>query len=285
MSNKMVQVAMMKVRKLQRLASANPKGENDHIPLAPFFQSHLSRRCELGSTSDCQVSIADDGRRETEKALAGKLGRPTQLAEAVIFPESGVLPSPAADVVGVDAAAVVVDGAHGAEGGYVLVPEDAAVEAAATHCWSEKPLWSPISTSELCDEHVAAVDALVADRPPSARVRNENKANITLTVVDFRLLVGERWLNDELKLLCGASQSSSQATELVVGGQPSRACVAAEDVHVQHVLFRSLVGARRLLRRQRRAHVGLEERSRHWRCRPGDHPRQRRQPALGAGGH
>jgi len=198
MTHKMVQVAMMNIRKLQRLASANPKGKNDHLPLAPFFHSQLSRRCARGSACACEVSIADDGRRETEQALAGKLCRPTHLADADIFPESGALPSPAEDVVGVDAAAVVVDDAHGVEGGSVPLPDDATVEAAAMHCWSEMPLWSPISTMALCDEHVAAVDALVADRPPSARVRKEKKAKITLTVADFRLLVGERWSNDEL---------------------------------------------------------------------------------------
>jgi len=204
MTHKMVQVAMMNIRKLQRLSSANPKAENDHIPLAPFFHSQLSRRCERGSSCLCQASIADDGRRETEQTLAVKLGQPTHSAEADILPELGALPTPSADAVGVDAAAVVTNDADGAAGGSTLLPDDAAVAAVAMRCSSDKPLWSSISTLPLCGEHVAAVNALVADRPPSAHVRRGNKAKITLTVADFRLLVGERWLNDELMNSCVA---------------------------------------------------------------------------------
>jgi len=198
MTHKMVQVAMMNIRKLQRLSSANPKSENDHIPLAPFFHSQLARRCELGSSCPCQSSIADDGRRETEQTLADKLGRPTHTANAGTVPETGSSSSAAAGVGGDGTAAVVVNGVQPADGGSALLPDDAAVEAAAMQSWSVRTLWLPMSTSSLSDEHAAAVDALVAERPPSARVRTQNKAKITLTVADFRLLVGERWLNDEL---------------------------------------------------------------------------------------
>jgi len=89
MTHKMVQVAMMNIRKLQRLASANPKSENDHIPLAPFFHSQLARQCELGSTCLCQSSIADDGRRETEQTSAVNLGQLMRSANADTWPQSG----------------------------------------------------------------------------------------------------------------------------------------------------------------------------------------------------
>jgi len=49
MTQKMVQVAMMNIRKLDRLSSANPKSENDHVPQAPFFHSLLARDCQRWS--------------------------------------------------------------------------------------------------------------------------------------------------------------------------------------------------------------------------------------------
>jgi len=202
MTHKMVQVAMMNIRKLQRLASANPKAENDHVPLAPFFHSQLARNCERGSSCSCQASMAEDGRRETEQTLAVKLGLPAHSSAAETSHKegalSGVLPSPVQSVAVDNSAAAVVEEAHGADVGSALHPDDAEVEAALTRSLSDRPLWLPMSTTALCDEHAAAVDALVADRSPSARVRLENMAKITLTVADFRLLVGERWLNDEL---------------------------------------------------------------------------------------
>jgi len=198
MTHKMVQVAMMNIRKLQRLSSANPKSENDHISLAPFFHSQLARQCELGSSCECQSSIADNGRRETEQTLAVKLGRSTDTADAGTLTESAPLDSPAAGAGGDGAAAIAHNVVPCTDGGSVPLPDDAAVDAAAMQNWSERTLWLPMSTSSLRDEHVAAVDALVGERPPSEHVRTQNKANITLTVADFRLLVGERWLNDEL---------------------------------------------------------------------------------------
>ena len=221
MTHKMVQVAIMNIRKLQRLASANRKAENDHVPLAPFFDSQLARRCELGSTCHFQSSIADDRRRKTEQNLAVKLGQLISLVDAGTSPQLGSLVTPSAAVGEDGAAASVDDGAFVPDGGSARYPDDAAVGAAAMQFLSDGRRWSPLSTTALSDEHAAAVDALVADRPPSARVRMQNKAKISLTVADFRLLVGERWLNDELtnsfvalvnhraKLLSSSSVSNS----------------------------------------------------------------------------
>jgi len=204
MTHKMLQVAMMNIRKLQRLSSANPYSENDHIPLAPFFHSQLARHCERGSSCHCQSSIADNGRRETDQAFAVKLGRPTDQADTGTLPESGSFASPAAAVGGDGGATIAFNGVQFADGGSALLPDDAAVDATTMQSWRHGTLLSPMSTSALCDEHAAAVDALVAERPPSARVRPQNKAKVTLTVADFRLLVGERWLRDELMNSCVA---------------------------------------------------------------------------------
>ena len=227
MTHKMVQIAMMNIRKQQRLASANPKAENDHIPLAPFFHSQLSRHCQRGSDCDCQDSIANDGHRDTEDALAVKLGWPTHLAEEITSPAPRASPSPSAAAVGDGAAAAVDNVVQGDDGGSAHPPDDAALDAVgAMQCLSVRPRWMPMSTEPLCDEHTAAVEALVADRPPSSPVRTANKAKITLTVSDFRLLVGERWLNDELmnsfvallnhraKLLCSSSVGGTAARTL-----------------------------------------------------------------------
>jgi len=227
MTHKMVQIAMMNIRKQQRLASANPKAENDHIPLAPFFHSQLSRHCQRGSDCDCQDSIANDGHRDTEDALTVKLGWPTHLAEEFTSPAPRASTCPSAAAVGDGAAAAVDNGVQGDDGGSAHPPDDAALDAVgAMHCWSVRPRWMPMSTAPLCDEHAAAVQALVADRPPSSPVRTANKAKITLTVSDSRLLVGERWLNDELmnsfvallnhraNLLCSSSVGGPAARTL-----------------------------------------------------------------------
>lgn len=56
--HKMAQVAMMNVRKIHRLLQVNSGAENDHIPLAPFYHSRVSRACQRGSFCSCQ---SDDG--------------------------------------------------------------------------------------------------------------------------------------------------------------------------------------------------------------------------------
>jgi len=82
MTHKMVQVAMMNIRKLRRLSSDNPKGENDHVPLAPFFDSQLARECHRGSGCVCQASIVVTGRCETEAALQKQVFGDRHLDEA-----------------------------------------------------------------------------------------------------------------------------------------------------------------------------------------------------------
>lgn len=70
---KMVQVAMMNVRKIYRMSQANGGGENDHIPLSPFYHSRVSRVCQRGSACSCLASVADTGCRQSEGALLVKM--------------------------------------------------------------------------------------------------------------------------------------------------------------------------------------------------------------------
>jgi len=206
MTHKMVQVAMMNVRKLQRLSSDNPKGENDHVPLAPFFHSQLARECHRGSGCVCQASIVVTGRRETEAALQEQLFGDGHLDEAEHAVDCG------ADGVADDGIGGPVgrDGDEQAVASVVVIEDDNPVGASGTarphpgvqdqagdlRCHAEGVCLVPMSTMPLRAEHVAAVDALVGDRPPSTLVRPVNKAKISLTVGDFRSLTGERWLND-----------------------------------------------------------------------------------------
>lgn len=73
MVHKMVQVAMMNVRKIHRMSQANGGGEIDHIPLSPFCHSRVSRVCQRGSACSCQASVADTCCRQSEGALLVKM--------------------------------------------------------------------------------------------------------------------------------------------------------------------------------------------------------------------
>jgi len=53
MVHRMVQVAFMNLRKLYRLSSSNGWGENEHIPLGPFFKSKIVHQCERIVVCDC----------------------------------------------------------------------------------------------------------------------------------------------------------------------------------------------------------------------------------------
>jgi len=68
MSHRMVQVAFMNLRKLSRMHSVNGAGENDHVPLAPFFHAKVSHQCERVAVCTCS-SAADGGGKQAEEAL------------------------------------------------------------------------------------------------------------------------------------------------------------------------------------------------------------------------
>jgi len=84
MIHRMVQVAFMNTRKLQRLLSDKPTAENDHIPLAPFYHAKLVHECERGPSCSCQ-----HGRALPDVTLAAR-GDPAPSALPLPAPDSGV---------------------------------------------------------------------------------------------------------------------------------------------------------------------------------------------------
>jgi len=206
MTQKMVQVAMMNIRKLDRLSSANPKSENDHVPLAPFFHSLLARECQRWSVCACQASISHTGRRESQTSIAESLVASADSGEEENSVSTG---SPAVEDnggAGEDAGmgdepvhgsdAVIVECARDGDDGAAPSRPSVEDEAAGVLRRGEVVHILPMSTRPLLDQHAAAVDAFVRNRPPSTMVRTVNKAKVELTVADFRVLTGENWLND-----------------------------------------------------------------------------------------
>ena len=56
MTHRIVQVAFQNIRKMYRLFSGNPKAENDHVPLSPFFHARIADGCTRGATCSCAVA-------------------------------------------------------------------------------------------------------------------------------------------------------------------------------------------------------------------------------------
>jgi len=76
MVHRMAQVAFMNTRKIQRLLSDKPNGENDHVPLAPFYHEKLAHQCERGPSCSCQrghglLNVALVASAGPESALVG----------------------------------------------------------------------------------------------------------------------------------------------------------------------------------------------------------------------
>jgi len=200
MLHKMMQVALMNVRKLQRLASDNVAGENDHVPLAPFFHSHISRQCQRGSSCSCAGARADDNSVEHKSAdpEAAVVERgeppatPAQLVDTTACSGAGDVPADeSSDDRGVGSATAVDRRLLLRPVGHIGVDATNVHGDAAVHL-------APMSTLPLPGVYADALDALVADRPPTAVVRTVNKAKITLTVFDYTRLQGALWLNDAL---------------------------------------------------------------------------------------
>jgi len=62
MYHRMVQVAFVNVRKLFRLQESNGSGENDHVPLAPFFHEKIAHQCERVAHCTCTSAVGDGGK-------------------------------------------------------------------------------------------------------------------------------------------------------------------------------------------------------------------------------
>jgi len=229
MTHKMVQVAMMNIRKLERLASTNATGENDHIPLAPFFHSHLARGCQRGSSCSCQAAIVDTGTRETETALRNKIvddGDNTLGVEE--SNERG-----AEDGAGADGAVqehpggtetVVLDDPGAGNNTTKPVNTDD-VGSDVPHDGGRRIMLEPLSTLPLSEVDAAGVDSLVAGRAPGTPVRAVNKGKIVLTVADFRRLEAEKWLNDEVmnSLVALINHRAQRVSCMLAAGLPAAA--------------------------------------------------------------
>jgi len=55
MTHRIVQVAFQNIRKMYWLFSGNPKAENDHVPLSPFFHSRIAEACARGPSCSCSA--------------------------------------------------------------------------------------------------------------------------------------------------------------------------------------------------------------------------------------
>lgn len=71
MVHKMVQVALMNMRKLHRLSQENETAEDDHITLSAFYHSHLSSACKRCADCRCQSSQKDGGPLDAGPASMG----------------------------------------------------------------------------------------------------------------------------------------------------------------------------------------------------------------------
>jgi len=236
--HRMVQVAFMNLRKLYRLHAGNGVGENDHVPLAPFFHKKISHQCERVSVCTC-ASAADNGGKDAFEQQVGEGTVPAggqtepagQGAGATAVAVAAQVPSGReADAA---AAAAADRGAQDPWGfeegeGEVLVRADpnADLGAAAGVALTDTPgvdnadglivlrhtllladfnAWAaarPTRHAVLDTRPVTRAQRKLVDeltgRPLSKAVRPTNKARILLCGSDFHRLRGESWLTDEL---------------------------------------------------------------------------------------
>jgi len=230
MVHRMLQVGFMNVRKLFRLSTNKGNGEVDHLPLTPFFHRAVSRGCELGSLCEaCQpqdaavtrgVATTATAADRPEEPVADGVGaaRPAalRLESQMSIPNDATattstplpLASPATPagrlVPAVTASdADADDDAPGARRTRALLPcVDrnllVAHPARANGGTLADSLGgvATLSTRPLSEVQEHFVAGMTDGRDSDEIVRSSNKANIKLSVHDFRRLRGERWLND-----------------------------------------------------------------------------------------
>jgi len=161
MVHKMVQVAMMNIRKLQRLASSNTTGENADIPLAPFFHGQLARGCQSGSSCACQYSIVETDVRQTETELRAQIvvSRPSELGDspkpdvADLAGDQKQRGASAGAVPGDTAEAVVIQPPIAAAFDTLVVAEDLSVAG------GDDLILAPMSTQSLSDVATTGLQA------------------------------------------------------------------------------------------------------------------------------
>jgi len=221
-THRIVQVAFMNIRKLYRMHADNPSGENDHIPLAPFFHQHVSSRCQRGSSCACEPSMAaahktamDVKVAKKQEAITLEVGdhQTTATSRARGAPPDGARaaahPAEEVDVAAADSHILHSSGAEAT----TSVPPSSPTTTAVLSSDSDDDdgddlkvvadvaalLSADKARTLLTMEHIAFIDSLsAAERAGAGRVRPHNKANISLTVADYRALRDDQWLNDSV---------------------------------------------------------------------------------------
>lgn len=227
-THRIVQVAFMNIRKLYRLHADNSSGENDHIPLAPFFHHHLSSQCQVGMSCSCEASLASTAEdlldhEDTEHQpsvnvdvsgdppVAASVGGSAHVGCAVLQSAStsgGVRDNPGGDESPSEHP-IHIAAASGSVASeidpVVAVSSDSDMDAVGDsggQDWCPPPRVGALLSAEkkrdaLSEEHIAFLRELsAADRPGVESVRPGNHAKITLTVADYRALSDNHWLND-----------------------------------------------------------------------------------------
>lgn len=234
MVHKIVQVALMNVRKLQRLFS-DTTGENDHVPLAPFYHQRLSRKCERGWACQCQPSLAAEG-RAVESLAAEDASLPDLGASAVMLEDKD---NTAANRVATMATttrqmqecnvglpALPSDGTRRSpvrrRDRDALGDSDGSRRSPAT-----ERRYASISRTALSPTETALMSALAALPSPDSPVRVVNKARVTLTAADLALFRGDSWLNAEVMnsfvALINHRDSAARELGLVTAGRDGEA--------------------------------------------------------------
>jgi len=229
MVHRMVQVAFMNLRKIYRLYTGNWSGENDHIPLSPFFHSKIVHQCESIAVCNCHgvdnQEADHDGQVEDahgaaalglgaveEGDVAGRAAEHDDCAEDA----DGARPGGERDQGLHDMLGVGADSAAQAD----RVPVAAVAGAPSTAARVAKTAGMARITKSLEAYERWAVTASVDARTPLASmpvspkmrrllvairncrsavaVRPVNKARITLMLSDLQRLCGASWLDDEL---------------------------------------------------------------------------------------
>ena len=218
MLHRMVQVAYMNLRKIYRLQADKSAGENDHIPLAPFFHARIAHQCERSAVCSCE---AVDSSAEELVALAGH--QHGQDADDGAVPDAADAPpgSPQGDPVddqdcvdddrdGEPPQGSGNDGRAGAADQPALVqvaadrvvahPAHVQLQAEFDELAGDGADASQVSlaSAPITRAEARLVGEITDQRDGAEVVRLVNKARITLRVADMELLEGAAWLNDEI---------------------------------------------------------------------------------------
>lgn len=236
MVRKMVQVAMMNVRKLQRLYEANTSAENDHLSLSPSHHARLSGGCLRGSSCSCQstraeggspdgqhtamaqvtgVPVIEKGSAPVVNAVVGDLaaageerlddnshaqtcdGPPGALVNtASVVPPGASTSSDVRPPVGHGDATTASDGDTVPQPGVGGASLDLR-ESGGVFIGFSGQLSAPLSSAPLTPDRGSFVDSLVK-MGSSQPVRPINKAWIRLCTSDFQIVCYEQWLTDDM---------------------------------------------------------------------------------------